>query len=84
MPSIPSIIATVAANTLLYKGAKAVKKSLTPDIPDAPEVPSPTPLPDPFSIGAVEGKKRKLAQFYGQQLTRANTVLTGKTDTLGG
>ena len=85
------ILPTIIANTLLYKGAKAVKKSFEPDNQSpplaeplvTPEAESPTLLPDPMSTASVEAKKRKVAQFYGKQMTRANTVLTSG-DKLGG
>lgn len=51
-----------------------------PNEPAAPVVESPVAMPDPMAQKAKS--RRKAAIFSGQQLTSANTVLTGN-DTLG-
>lgn len=51
-----------------------------PDAVPAPTVTPPTPMPDPMAQKSKA--RRKAAVFAGQQLSAANTVLTGG-DTLG-
>ena len=64
-----------AASTVL--GGLLTKK---PNDPAAPEVKPPIAMPDPKAQKAKS--RRKAAIFAGQQLTSADTVLTGN-DTLG-
>lgn len=70
--------AAIGAATSALVGGMLTKKPATPE---APKVEPPTPMPDPMAQKAVA--RRKQALSMSNQLTSANTVLTGGSDTLG-
>ena len=82
--AIAAVSAIVGAHGQ-HKARKSAERSARKDRDAAAlaaeGVDSPTELPDPYSTAAIEGKKRKMAQLMGRQMTRSSTVLT---DRLGG
>ena len=76
--AIGTAIASAAASSLI--GSALTKKPKATTAPP-PVVTPPTEMPDPLAQKAVQ--RRKAAKMYEGQLTAANTVLTGNSDTLG-
>jgi len=70
MEALLTSVAGAAASALV--GGLMTKKQPTPE---APKVEPPTPMPDPMAQKAVA--RRKQAISMSNQLSSANTVLTG-------
>lgn len=76
-----SFMGQVAQGAGSAVASNIIQGLMAPKLPQAPSTKKPTAMPDPMAQSAAQ--RKRLASFYGQQLTRANTILTGGSDRLG-